>query len=161
MRKVILLYIFENIFGNKRRQLGFISASVFCFLRQLTLGGTDERIDSHGCLFGKWRNILIVSSDNCRYFFLVQHESESEEKVAQSCPTLCGPMDYTVHEILQATVLEWVTFSFSKDLPNPGIEPRSPALQVDSLPAEPQGRPKQPHNNFLGVNFTVTMEPYK
>ena len=28
------------------------------------------------------------------------------------------------------------------DLPNPGIEPRSPELQVDSLPAEPQGKPK-------------------
>ena len=30
------------------------------------------------------------------------------------------------------------------DLPNPGIEPRSPALQVDSLPAEPPGKPKNP-----------------
>ena len=29
-----------------------------------------------------------------------------------------------------------------EDLPNPGMEPRSPALQVDSLPAEPQGKPK-------------------
>ena len=29
-----------------------------------------------------------------------------------------------------------------RDLPNPGIEPGSPALQVDSLPAEPQGKPK-------------------
>ena len=29
-----------------------------------------------------------------------------------------------------------------EDLPNPGIKPRSPALQVDSLPAEPQGKPK-------------------
>ena len=29
-----------------------------------------------------------------------------------------------------------------RDLPNPGIEPRSPALQVDSLPPEPQGKPK-------------------
>ena len=28
------------------------------------------------------------------------------------------------------------------DLPNPGIEPRSPTLQVDSLPAEPPGKPK-------------------
>ena len=28
------------------------------------------------------------------------------------------------------------------NLPNPGIEPRSPTLQVDSLPAEPQGKPK-------------------
>ena len=28
------------------------------------------------------------------------------------------------------------------NLPNPGIEPRAPALQADSLPAEPQGKPK-------------------
>ena len=33
-------------------------------------------------------------------------------------------------------------FPFPGDLPNPGIEPRSPALQVDSLPTEPQGKPK-------------------
>ena len=63
-------------------------------------------------------------------------------KVTQSCPTLCNPMDYTVHEILQATILEWVVVPFSRDLSNPGIEPASPALQVDSLPAEPPGKPK-------------------
>ena len=51
-------------------------------------------------------------------------------KVAQSCPALCDPMDYTVHGILQARILDWVAFSFSGDLPNPGIEPRSPALQA-------------------------------
>ena len=33
-------------------------------------------------------------------------------------------------------------FSFPGDLPNPGIEPRSPALQADSLPAEPRGSPR-------------------
>ena len=49
--------------------------------------------------------------------------------------------DYTVHGILQARILEWVAFPFSGDLPNPGIEPRSPALLVDSLSAEPQGKP--------------------
>ena len=32
-------------------------------------------------------------------------------------------------------------FPSAGDLPNPGIEPRSPALQVDSLPAEPPGKP--------------------
>ena len=63
-------------------------------------------------------------------------------KVAQACPTLCDPMAYIVHGILQARILEWVAFPFSGDLPNPGIEPRSPALQADSLPAEPQGKPK-------------------
>ena len=34
-------------------------------------------------------------------------------KVAQSCPTLCDPMDYTVHGILQAKILEWVAIPFS------------------------------------------------
>ena len=34
-------------------------------------------------------------------------------KVTQSCPTLCDPMDYTVHEILQARILEWVAVPFS------------------------------------------------
>ena len=57
-------------------------------------------------------------------------------KVAQSCPTLCDSMDYTVHGILQARILEWVAFPFSGDLPNPGIEPRSPTLQGDALPTE-------------------------
>ena len=45
--------------------------------------------------------------------------------------------DYTVHGVLQTRILEWVAFPLSRDLPNPGIEARSPALQVDSLPAEP------------------------
>ena len=32
----------------------------------------------------------------------------------QSCPTLCNPMDYIVHRILQARILEWVAFLFSR-----------------------------------------------
>ena len=35
-------------------------------------------------------------------------------KVAQSCPTPCNPMDYTVHGILQARILEWIAFPFSR-----------------------------------------------
>ena len=34
-------------------------------------------------------------------------------KVTQLCPTLCNHMDYTVHGILQARILEWVAASFS------------------------------------------------
>ena len=63
-------------------------------------------------------------------------------KVSQSCLTLCDPAAHTVHGILQARILEWVAFPFSRDIPNPGIEPKSPTLQVDSLPAEPQGKPQ-------------------
>ena len=63
-------------------------------------------------------------------------------KVAQSCPTLCDTMDYTVHGILQAGILKWYPFPSPGDLPSPGIEPRSPTSQADSLPAEPQEKPK-------------------
>ena len=66
--------------------------------------------------------------------------------VTQLCPTLCDPMncsppDSTVHGILQARILEWVAIPFPGDLPNPGIEPRSPALQADSLTSEPSEKP--------------------
>ena len=58
-------------------------------------------------------------------------------KGAQLCLILCDPMDYTVHGILQARIMEWVAFASPGDLPNPGIKPMSPTLQADSLPAEP------------------------
>ena len=43
----------------------------------------------------------------------------SEVKVAHSCLTLCNPMDYTVHGILQARILEWVAVPFSKGSSQP------------------------------------------
>ena len=49
-------------------------------------------------------------------------------KVTHSCPTLCDPMDYTVHGIHQARILERVAIPFFGGLPNLGIKPRSPAL---------------------------------
>jgi len=42
----------------------------------------------------------------------------------------------SVHGILQARILEWVAFPSPGDVPKTGIEPGSPALQVDSLLAE-------------------------
>ena len=91
-----------------------------------------------------------------------------KSEVAQLCPTLCDPMDcslsgssihgifpgksagvdchFLLQGIFQARVLEWIAISFSfpspGDLPNPGIEPGSPALQADALPSEPPGKPK-------------------
>ena len=63
-------------------------------------------------------------------------------EVAQLCPTLCDPMDCSlpdsfVHGILQASGLP---FPFPGDLPYPGIEPGSPALQADTWPSEPPGK---------------------
>ena len=40
-------------------------------------------------------------------------------KVAQSCPTLCNPMDYTIHGILQVRILERVAFPFSRGSSQP------------------------------------------
>ena len=64
-------------------------------------------------------------------------------KVAQSCPTLCDPMDY-IQSMEYSRPEDWSgqPFHFSGDLPNPGIKPRSLALQAESLAAEPQGKPK-------------------
>ena len=62
-------------------------------------------------------------------------------KVAQSCPTLCD-------RILQDRILDWQPFPFPRHLPNPGIESWSHTLPADSLPAEPQGKPK---NTGVGI----------
>ena len=51
-------------------------------------------------------------------------------------------MDYIVHGILQARILEWVAFPFSRGSSQPRDQAQvSPALQVNSLPAEPQETP--------------------
>ena len=62
-------------------------------------------------------------------------------KSLQSCLTLydsmdCSPPGSSVHGILQAGILEWSGYS-PGNLPNPGTEPRSLALQEDSLLSEP------------------------
>ena len=45
------------------------------------------------------------------------------------------------NKYINTTIVRIELFPSLGDLPNPGIEPRSPTLQVDSLPAEPQGKP--------------------
>ena len=46
-------------------------------------------------------------------------EGRREVKVVQSCVTLCNPMDYTVHGTLQARILEWIAFPFSRGSSQP------------------------------------------
>ena len=58
-------------------------------------------------------------------------------KVLQSCPTLCDSMDYAIHGILQARILKWAAFAFSRGSSQPRDWTRSPTLQADSLPAKP------------------------
>ena len=63
-------------------------------------------------------------------------------KVSQSCLTLCNPMNYTVHRILQARILEWVAFPISRGSSQPRDWTQVACIGVDSLPAKPQGKPK-------------------
>ena len=69
-----------------------------------------------------------------------------EESISLSVDlTLCDPIHcsqpgFSVHRILQARIWDWVAMPFSRHPPDPGIQPRSPALQADSLPSEPPGK---------------------
>ena len=69
-----------------------------------------------------------------------------------SCPALCDPVDcsppgFSVHVILRAEYWSGLLFPSSGHLPDPGIEPGSPALQAESLPTEPGG------NGHLTLNY--------
>ena len=72
-----------------------------------------------------------MTNTHCSLVCNIRYWSESE--VAQSCPTLCDPMDCSlpgssVHGIFQAIYWSGLPFPSPGDLPNPGIEPRSLAL---------------------------------
>ena len=62
--------------------------------------------------------------------------------VAKSCPTLCDPMDCKARQAPLSMGFSWqeywsgLPFPPPGNLPNPGMEPGSPALQADSLPTE-------------------------
>ena len=82
------------------------------------------------------KNLMVPNDTNKPYQKLMERR-KVKVWIAQSCSTLCdlvycSPPGSFVHGILQVGILEWIVISFSEDLPNPGIEPRSPAL-----PSEP------------------------
>ena len=82
---------------------------------------------------------------------------ESESEVTQSCPTLCDPRT-VAHQAPPSMGFSrqeyWSRLPFPSpgDIPDPGIEPRSPALQADALtselPGKPQGKPIKDTKTF-------------
>ena len=81
------------------------------------------------------QGIYLTQISNLRLFHLLHWQAgslplvppEVKVKVAQSCPTLCNPMGYTIHGILQARILDWVAFPFSKGIfPTEGSNPVLP-----------------------------------
>ena len=61
---------------------------------------------------------------------------------------------------LQARILEWAAISLSRESSQPVIEPRSPALQVASLPSEPPGKPNRLQDS-ANTTFLRTRKPFK
>ena len=72
--------------------------------------------------------------------------NESESEVAQSCLILCDPWTIAPQASLSMGFSKqeyWSGLPFPSpgDLPDPGIEPRSPSLQAEALPSEAPGKP--------------------
>ena len=88
----------------------------------------------------------LMNPNSCMFPYIEKQRVRMRAKLFQSYPTLCDPMDCSlpgssVQEILQAGILDLVAIFSSKGSFHPGIEPESPALQTDSLPAELPGKP--------------------
>ena len=79
-------------------------------------------------------------------FLLQCMKVQSESKVAQLCLTICDPWTVAQQAPLSMRFSRqeyWSGLPFPSpgNLPNPGIEPRSPTLQADTLTSEPPGKP--------------------
>ena len=86
-------------------------------------------------------SIMIISS--C--MFVAANGIGMKVLVTQSCPTLCDPWTVACQapqsmEFSRQEYWSELPFPSPEDLPNPGIKPGSPALQVDSLPFEPPSK---------------------
>ena len=104
--------------GTRCHVLSFLNVEV-CFLFHLWVFSFDVSFFFFNLYIFYWR---IIALQNFAVFSQtstwISHEVKWSE-VAQSCPTLCDPMDCSlpcssIHEIFQARVLEWIAISFSR-----------------------------------------------
>ena len=97
------------------------------------------------------------------YIYILINIKQKENEVTQSCLFLCKPMDYTLQAPLSMGFSRqkyWnvLLFPYPGDLPDPVINPGSPALQADSLLSKEPGKPKiytidtsyNNHNKYRG-----------
>ena len=73
-------------------------------------------------------------------------------KVTQSCLTLCYPIDCIVHGILQARILEWIAFPFSRGSSQPRDRTKVSGIEGRFLTSQPTWKPK---NGGVGSLFLL------
>ena len=107
LRPVTLVIIFNNYKAQKGHKL-----QISCFRATQCAPTKDMTV-----------NQLMTQFKSTAEFYILYSKQKWSE-VAQSCPTLCDPMDcslsgFSVHGIFQARILEWVTISFSRESSRP------------------------------------------
>ena len=137
-----MIFIYFGCTGSYLWHAGSLVAAFGIWLLALGVQSLRHWTTSPDSLFLYEYVYRINSSERNHYIkrYVILNLGESE--VAQLCPTLCKPVGCSppgssVHGILQARL----PFPFPGDLPDPGIEPRSPTLQADALTSDPQGKP--------------------
>ena len=98
---------------------------------------------------------LLVQSPHCQV---------KPSEIAQLCLTLFDPMDCNLQappSMGFSRQEDWsgLPFLSPQDLPDPGIEPRSPALQADALPSEPPGKPTLYLFTYPSTAITLVQAP--
>ena len=134
-------------------------------LRECPGGGQDEEgltgLTRVREVIQGWGNYLykslkmrenLVYSRNCKYLRIVWSEVEWK---SLSCATLWDPMDYAVHGILQARILEWVAFPFSRRSSQPRDQTQVSHRAGDFFTSWATGKPKSTGVGSLSLFWQI------
>ena len=165
----VKLYLNDSIPNHADEIIVVVKASLLfiCFYMQypsLDLQAFETRVQRSNWLqnsFSLPSHFIIVSKP-----FENKLREQLKLLITQSCPALWDPMDCSppgssVHGFSRQEYRSGLLFPSPGDLPDPRIEPRSPALQADSLLSEPLGKPLKQLTIFqfilcaLGLAFAV------
>ena len=104
---------------------------------------------------------MLYSRPFLAIYFICSSESHLVVSNSFVTPTDCSLPGSSIHGISQARIREWVAVPFSRDLPKPGIKPRSLTLQADSLLSEPPEKPTYGSESLSGSVVSNSLRPHE